>query len=171
MWSFSIMLYHPFSHPMLYAPILTHLWTNSFPMTTLFLCLCWFIHSHDPLHFQTNQPIVVSLLFILLKWSKLWSRCQEIGLVALMFFFELLFSYVSLSISVYVSFANLFSIILFPYLLITRDTQDEGEARFGSTDTGNSLKVILRLKDLSRSSNRLVVPLVDLYQSLHSNSA
>ena len=56
--------------------------------------------------------------------------CQEIGLVALMFFFELLFSYVSSSISLYVSFADLFSIILFPYLLITRDTQDEGEAGF-----------------------------------------
>ena len=28
--------------------------------------------------------------------------CQEIGLVALMFFFELLFSYVSLAISLYV---------------------------------------------------------------------
>ena len=60
---------------------------------------------------------------------KMW-RCQEIGLVALMFFFELLFSYVSSSISFYVSLANLFSIILFPYLLITRDIQDEGEARF-----------------------------------------
>ena len=82
-----------------------------------------------------------------------------------MFFYELLFSYVSSSISFYVSFTNLFSIILSPYLLITRDTQDEGEARFDSTDTGDSLKVILRLKDLSRSSNRLVVPLVDLYQS------
>ena len=97
--------------------------------------------------------------------------CQEIGLVAPMFFFELLLSYVSSSISFYVSFANLFSIILFPYLLITRDTQDEGEARFNFTDTGKSLKVILRLKDLSRSPNRLVAPLVDLYQSLHSNSA
>ena len=39
--------------------------------------------------------------------------CQEIGLVALMFFFELLFSYVLLTISFYVSFTNLFSIILF----------------------------------------------------------
>ena len=66
--------------------------------------------------------------------------CQEMGLVALMFLFELLFSYVSSSISFYVSFANLFSIILFPYVLITRDTQDEGEARLDSTDTGNSLK-------------------------------
>ena len=32
----------------------------------------WF--SHDPLHFWANEPIVVSLLFILLKRSKLWSR-------------------------------------------------------------------------------------------------
>ena len=66
--------------------------------------------------------------------------CQEIGLVAFMFFFELFIFYASSSISFYVSFANLFSIIPFPYLLITRDTQDEGEARFDSTDTGNSLK-------------------------------
>ena len=62
--------------------------------------------------------------------------CQEIGLVAFMFFFELLFPYVSSSISLYVSFTNLFSIIPFPYLLITQDTQDEGEARFDSTSTG-----------------------------------
>ena len=39
--------------------------------------------------------------------------CQEIGLVAIMFFFELLFSYVSLAISFYVFLTNLFSIILF----------------------------------------------------------
>ena len=39
--------------------------------------------------------------------------CQEIGLVAFMFFFELLFSHVSLAISFYVSLTNLFSIILF----------------------------------------------------------
>ena len=38
------------------------------------LCFSWFIHSHDPLHSWANQPIIVSLLFILLKWSKLWSR-------------------------------------------------------------------------------------------------
>ena len=63
-------------------------------------------------------------------------QCQEIGLVALMFFFELLFSYVSLTISLYVSFTDLFSIILFPYLLTTQDTQDKGEARFDSTNTG-----------------------------------
>ena len=56
--------------------------------------------------------------------------CQEIGLVAFMFFFELFFLYVSSSISFYVSLTNLFSIISFPYLLITRDIQDEGKARF-----------------------------------------
>ena len=38
-------------------------------------------------------------------------HCQEIGLVTFMFFLELLFSYVSFAISLYVSFANLFSII------------------------------------------------------------
>src|ERR1700743_1939131 len=42
---------------------------------------------------------------------------------------------------------------------------------FDSTDTGNSLKVILRLRNPSRFPNRPVGPLVDLYQSLHSNSA
>ena len=39
--------------------------------------------------------------------------CQEIGLVAFMFFFELSFLHVSLAISFYVSLTNLFSIILF----------------------------------------------------------
>ena len=38
--------------------------------------------------------------------------------------------YMFFAISFYVSFTNLFSITLFSYLLITRDTQDEGEARF-----------------------------------------
>ena len=37
-------------------------------------------------------------------WSSRERSCQEIGLVALMFFFELLFSYVSSSISFYVFF-------------------------------------------------------------------
>src|ERR1700743_919368 len=41
------------------------------------------------------------------------NNCQEIGLVGVMFFFELLFFYVSLAISLYVSFLNLFSIIYF----------------------------------------------------------
>ena len=57
-------------------------------------------------------------------------RCQEIGLVALMFFFELLFFLCFFAISLHVFLTNLFSIILFPYLLITQDTQDEGEAKF-----------------------------------------
>ena len=39
--------------------------------------------------------------------------CQEIGLVALMFFFKLLSSLCFLAISLYVSFTNLSSIILF----------------------------------------------------------
>ena len=46
-----------------------------------------------------------------------------------MFFFELLFSYVSLTISFYVSFTNLFSIIHFlicwlPKTLKTKEKQD-----------------------------------------------
>ena len=56
-------------------------------------------------------------------------RCQKIGLVGLMFFFELLFPYVSLAISFYVSLTNLFSIILFlicrlPETLKTKEKQD-----------------------------------------------
>ena len=89
--------------------------------------------------------------------------CQEIGLVALMFFFELLFSYASSQFPSMFPFTNLFSIILFHYLLITQDTQDEGEARFNSTSTGNSLKIILQLKNPSGFSNRPVDPLVELY--------
>ena len=79
-----------------------------------------------------------------------------------MFFFELLFPYVSLAISFYVSLTKLILNHSFPYLLTTRDTQDEGEARFNSTSTGNSLKIILRLKNLSRFSNRPLDPMVDL---------
>ena len=71
MWSFSIMLYHLFSHTMSYAPILTHLWTKSLPMTTLSLCPWWFIRSHDPLHFLTILPNVLTLLlaFVLYCYS------------------------------------------------------------------------------------------------------
>ena len=53
-----------------------------------------------------------------------------------MFFFELLFSYVSLQFPSMFSLANLFSIIPLPYLLITRDTQDEGRSK-------NSILLIL----------------------------
>ena len=72
--------------------------------------------------------------------SEVHQGCQEIGLVALMFFLELFIFLCFFAISFYAPLTNLSSIILFPYLLITRDTQDEGEARFDSTDTGNSLK-------------------------------
>ena len=57
-----------------------------------------------------------------------------------MFFFELLFSYVSLAISFFVPLTNLFSIIPFSYLLITRDSQDEGEASFNSISTEKQSK-------------------------------
>ena len=45
-------------------------------------------------------------------------------------FLQTLYFLMFFAISFYVSLTNLFSTILFPYLLITRDTQDEGEARF-----------------------------------------
>ena len=56
------------------------------------------------------------------------SPCQELGLVAFMFFFELLFSYVSFAISFYVFFLNLFSITpsltcFLPETLKTRDSK------------------------------------------------
>ena len=70
----------------------------------------------------------------------------------------------------YVFLTNLFSTILFPYLLTTQDTQDDGEARFNSTNTGTSLNIILRLRNLSRFPNQPLDPMVNLYQSLHSNS-
>ena len=75
-----------------------------------------------------RQPAVIHELGSSL--TKVTKTCQEIGLVAFMFFFEPLFFYASSSISFYVPLTNLFSIIHSPYLLITRDTQDEGEARF-----------------------------------------
>ena len=99
------------------------------------------------------------------------ASCQEIGLVALMFFFELLFSNVSLAISLYVSLTDLFLIVLFPICQLPETLKTKEKQDFDSTDTGNSLKVILRLKNLSRFLNQPVDPLVDLHQSLHSNSA
>ena len=88
-----------------------------------------------------------------------------------MFFFELLFPHVSSSISFYAFSTNLSSIILFPYLRSPETPKTKEKQDFDSTDTGNSLKVILQLRNLSRFPNQLVDPLVDLYQSLHSNSA
>ena len=55
--------------------------------------------------------IVVAMLDAMVEKEE--QECQEIGLVAFMFFFELLFSYVSSSISFYVFLTNLFSTILF----------------------------------------------------------
>ena len=51
--------------------------------------------------------------FVKNRVQEIWADCQEIGLVTLMFFFELLFSYVSLAISFYVFLTNLFLLILF----------------------------------------------------------
>ena len=80
MWSFSIMLYHLFSHHMSYAPILTHPRTNSFPMTMISLCSWWFIRSHNPLHFlndlinRSHPPsCLCSLLLFYLWFAHLWS--------------------------------------------------------------------------------------------------
>ena len=75
----------------------------------------------------------------LLQWetrSDRMAECQEIGLVTFMFFFELLFSYVSLAISFYVSFTNSFSIThslscRLPKTIKTKEKQD-----FDSTNTG-----------------------------------
>ena len=87
-WSFSIMLYHPFSHTMSYAPILTYLRTNFFPMTSLSLCLCWFIHSHDPLYFLNDltncfhPPSCLCLLLLFYLWFvHLWSSTTATVLV------------------------------------------------------------------------------------------
>ena len=55
---------------------------------------------------------------------------RKLDLSHLCFSLNFYFPYVPSSISFYVSLTNLFSIISFPYLLITRDIQDEGKARF-----------------------------------------
>ena len=54
----------------------------------------------------------------------LCTYCQEIGLVAAMFFFELLFSYASFAISFYVFLTYSQSLILLSANF--RDTQDKG---------------------------------------------
>ena len=134
-------------------------------LSGLFLCdkPCCRALSSFPHTAQLSCRRIVHLLWPL---SGNWTcRCRTY--VFLWTFIFLIF----FAISFYVPLANWFSNHSFPYLLITRDTQDGGEARFDSTDTGNSLKVILWLKNLSRFSNWLVAPLVGLYQSLHSNSA
>ena len=62
---------------------------------------------------KKQKKVGMKYLAKILRESSLILCCQEIGLVAFMFFFELLFPYVSLTISFYVSLTNLFSIILF----------------------------------------------------------
>ena len=67
--------------------------------------------------------------------TKTGGYCQEIGLVTIIFFFELL-SYILLTISLYVFLTNLFSMIPFlicqlPKTLKMKDKQD-----FDSTNTG-----------------------------------
>ena len=98
-------------------------------------------------------------------------HCQEIRRVRFMFLFELLFSYVSLAISFYVSLTNLFSIILFLICGLSKTLKTKEKQDFNSTNTGNSLNIILQLKNLSRFLNQPLDPMVDLYQSLHLNSA
>ena len=88
-----------------------------------FVC-CWFTGDEWLLH---CLPPPVCLLTT--SSDQQWVWCQEIGLVAFMFFFELLFSYVSLAISFYVSLTNLFSIIHFlicwlPETLKVKEKQD-----------------------------------------------
>ena len=97
--------------------------------------------------------------------------CQEIGLVTPMFFFELSSPMFLSQFPSMLSLANLFSIIhslicQLPKTLKTKEKQDSD-----STNTGNSLNIILRLRNLSRFPNQPLDPMVDLYQSLHSNSA
>ena len=62
--------------------------------------------------------------------------CQEIGLVALMLFFELLFSYVSLAISLYVSPTNLFSLDLSLICRLPETLKKKEKQRFDSISTG-----------------------------------
>ena len=72
---FSIMLYHLLSHTMSYAPILTHHRTNSFLMMRFSICPCWFIRSHDPLHFLndftncSHPPSCLCPLLLFYLWS------------------------------------------------------------------------------------------------------
>ena len=69
-WSLSIMLYHPFSHTMSYAPIFTHHWTPDFPWWTFPLFQLIHLFS-QPTSFP-DQPTNHGVPnFILLKQSKL----------------------------------------------------------------------------------------------------
>ena len=71
--------------------------------------------------------------------------CQEIRVVAIMFFFELLFSYMLLSISFYVFPSPfLFSLILNSYLTLKANTSKEVVYLV----TENSLKLFYDLRSL-----------------------
>ena len=88
MWSFSIMLYHPLSHPISYFCILTHHRTNFLPMPTLSLCPYWSICSHDPLHLlndltnRSHCPSCLCSLLLLYLWvTQLQSFCHSYSFV------------------------------------------------------------------------------------------
>src|ERR1700743_3137785 len=74
------------------------------------------------------------------KFSFLPQKCQEIGLVAFMFFFELLFSYVSSQ------FPSMFPLLTYSQTFFSlsadhpRHFKKKGKQDFDSTNTGNSLK-------------------------------
>ena len=130
---------------------------------------------------QTCQCLTAALSSLPVGWipSPGWlqedpegtTHCQEIRPVAFMFFFELLFSYVSLAISFYVSLTNLFSIILFLICWLPETLKMKEKQDLIQLIQEQSKNIILRLKNLSRFSNWPLDPMVDLYQSLHSNSA
>ena len=81
------------------------------------------------------------------RLDRMEESCQEIGLVAIMFFFELLFSYVSLAISsmfLLLTYSQSFLSLSADYLRHSRRRR----SKIDSTSTGNSLNIILQLKNL-----------------------
>ena len=90
------------------------------------------------------------------------SPCQEIGLVTVMFFFELLFSYV-LALNFLLCFLSYLIFNHFiPQLFLIQDTQSEGHQEGGSLVTGNSQKSFNNLRSLLRLLDQLFDPTVDL---------
>ena len=86
---------------------------------------------------------------------------RKLDLLQLCFSLNFYFSYVSLTIFLYVSSLNLSSIVHLFYLLITQDIQDEGEQDFNLYDYRKGL-TILQPKNLSRSLDQPLDPMVDL---------
>src|ERR1700743_1679787 len=78
-------------------------------------------HSHPIDHIGKDKVgmeevvLRISMIHSLSKDCPLWARhhCQEVVLVAFMFYFELSLFLCSFTISLYVSFTNLFSIAIF----------------------------------------------------------